>query len=428
MPGTVTDPRIISDAALGIDWQDSEGEAVPGTPFTPAQFIVAKNIDRDPDPTYIKPDGTHGTFFRRKDGTRIVTQAFKKEIEFFGSRHQLLPFIESAMSGQPTSAFVDITLSGTGAANFTDLSLIGIRPYHNTSPFVSTPAAVASLFIDTTESPGFPVTVDFFSDAAKTIPVASAIVAAAATPTAIIAVGGSGLTGSVTLSAAATDVAVAVIDKITFPFQKRFTRFFRLFYGDGEEVVVLSDCAVQQLSYASAEGAELMITAAIMAKRREFFTTVLTIPQTELDLVTYSHSEVTVTKNPVSGPGITPVLDSFEFTIENNVLQYIGNAATPQKIIKRGWTNIGGTFEGEHSDEFAELIADARANTAVDGGFNNFRADFDLIGNKHRLEMKDVRIVLDEPNVAEEEIEKPSLTYEAHSDGVDDPVAVTVEL
>src|SRR5687767_10513562 len=129
----VTNPKTVVQTAIGLDWQASEGEAVPGTPYTPRQFIVAQVLNRNPDPAYIHPQGTHGSIFHRKDGERIVSQAFKKEIRFFGSRHQIMPFLESVMGGQPTLAFADMTLSGAGAAQITTLSFIGLRPYHNRS-------------------------------------------------------------------------------------------------------------------------------------------------------------------------------------------------------------------------------------------------------------------------------------------------------
>lgn len=428
MSGLVTDPRVIVDTAVGIDWQAAEDEAIPSAPFSPAQFVVARSMSRDPDPSYIQPDGSHGSIHRRFEGTRITTQAFKKELALFGSRHQLLPFLEGVMNGEPTTAFSELTLGGSGAGNISDLSFVGIRPYHNASPFITNPTTKSAVFIQMTESPGFPVTVDFFSDAALTIQVGTAVVASSGTPTPITPVGGSGLSGSVTLSAAATDTANAVIDKINYTFENQFTRFFRLFYTDSSEVVILSDCVVQALGLESSESGELVATIQVMAKRRDIIKDeALIIPQVQLDLVTYSHSELTLTRDP-SGSPFNPVVDQFAFNVENNVLQYLGNAPTPQKLIKRGFVEIGGNLQGEMADEFEKLIDDARANTDAGAGFKDLRAEFELSTKKTRFEMRKVRFRLAEPGFTDDIVEKATLDYEAHFDGVDSPLDIFVEL
>ena len=432
MPGTLTDPRIVADTALGINWQSAEDAALPTPPFTPEQFIVAQNISRDPDPSYIQPDGTHGSMHRRVEGTRIVTQSFKKELQIFASRHQLLPFIESAMSALPVSNDADVTESGDTAGVGSLYTLTGIRPYHNASPFQINPVLASRIFIDLIEvggpSSGFPVDIKVYKDAALTQQVSEVLGVAAPGVVTATPVNDSFLTVSFTLSGAATQTITLTIDKINYSFENQYTRFFRLFYTDGQEVVVLSDCAVGSINFESAESGELIATVSVMAKRRNPFAgESLTVPGNNIDLITYSHSELSVTKNPLV-PGITPVLDSFSFQIENNMLQNIGNNPSPQKLIKRGFTNIGGSMAGHMSDEFAELIADARSNTDAGGGIIDMRADYLLLGNTLRLEMKNARIRLSEPGFAGEEIEAPSLDYEAHADEVDDPVAVSVEL
>lgn len=424
--GTVTDPRFIAETTIGLDWQATEGEAVPGTPFTPAQFIVVKNFSMDPDATYLRPNGTHGSHFERFEGDRIISQAFKMEAELWGGRFQLMPFIESALSGQPTVASGDITLTGTGAGDITALSLIGARPHHNVESFDSSPALVPAVTVDMVETPGFPVTVDIYSDAAKTNKVATATVAAAATPTALVAVGTSGLTGSITLASAATDDALATIDKIIYPFANQFTRFFRIFYTDGDETTVFSDCVVSKIMFESEENGELTVTVEMMAKRKApTASQTFTPDETQLDLVPFSHSELTLT-NDVAGTPATPAVDQFSMFVENNVLQYIGNCPTPQKLIKRGFTGVRGSLRGESADETMDLVRQARSNTAQGVGFKDMRADYDLGTSKLRLDMQQVRPRIAEPGIEEELIGKTELEYDALYDGITAPLSIEV--
>lgn len=428
MAGTVTDPRFIAEAVIGVDWQNTEGEAVPGAPFTPAQFIVVQNLPRDPDPTYLRPNGTHGAIFERFDGDRIISQAFKVELQMWGGRFQIMPFLESVLSGQPTVAFADMTITGPQSANVTALSFIGARPHHNTSPFVSTPAASPTIFLDITGG-AFPFTVDFYKDAALTNQVGTAVVAAAATPTAITAFGGSGLTGSITLAApTAAGTANAALDKVIFPFANQYTRFFRIFYTDGDETIILSDCVCMGMNFESTENGELQATAQVMAKRKTVTAaTTFTPTETELDLVIYSHSELTVT-NDVGGTPATPVVDNFSIGIENNVLQYIGNSVTPQKLIKRGFTGIRGTLRGESADETMDLVRQARTNTAVATGFKDMTAAYLLSTKTLSFIMKKVRPRLAEPGVEEDLIGKTELEYDALYDGVTAPLSVEIDV
>lgn len=435
MPGTITNPRVISQTAIGIEWQEAENVAIPAPPFTPRQFIVAQNLSRDPDPTYLRPNGTHGSIFQRYDGDRIISQAFKRELKMWGSRFQMLPFIESALSGKPTCPKADMNVTGVQAPNVSDLSFENIRPYHNTQKFSTSPAALPIVF-GSIVGAGFPFTVDFYADSGMTDKVGSATVAAAATPTPIVGITPhrAPLSGSVTLGAgAAAGLFSAEIRKVTFVFGNTFERYFQMYYRDGKDVFVLADCAVSDLKLDSAENAELSVTASVMAKRfGRYADAVMTVPETELDLVSYSHSELTLTKNPLGVP-VTPVLDSFSFEVKNNVLQYIANSATPQKLIKRGFVEITGSIRGEPCNETMAMVEDARANVAVGGGMITMRADYTLgigLGTKTlRLDMPvKVRPKLKDPGIAAELVEKVELDFDVLYDGVTAPLAVTVEV
>lgn len=423
----VTAPRVVVSTAIGFDWQASEGEAVPGTPYTPRQFIVAQMLDRNPDPSYIHPNGTHGSIFKRKDGDRIVSQAFKKELKFWGGRFQIMPFLESVMGGQPTIAFADLTITGAGAAQISALSFVGARPYHNSSPYVSSPPASPTYYVKLTGA-GFPVTVQIYRDSARTLLVAHASVSAAATPTTLIEDNSSGLTGSVTLSAAGTNNADAAIVKVTYAFANQHARYFRLYYSDGSDSYALSDCIVESLKFESQESGALEVTATIMGKRRTITNSVaIAISEAQLDLVCYSHSELTLTKDPAGTP-IVPAVDAFSFSIKNNVLQYIGNSPTPQKLIKRGWVELAGSMRGETSDELTNLIREARSNTAVATGFFRMTMAYLLSAKTLLLDMQQAKPVLKEPGISNELVEKTDLEFEGYYDGVTSPLSVTIQV
>jgi hypothetical protein len=428
MSGAVTSPRVIAQTAVGFDWQASEGESEPTAPYTPKQFIVAQVVNRNPDPAYIHPNGTHGSMFKRKDGDRIVAQAFKKELKFWGSRFQIAPFLESVMGGQPTAAFADMTI--TGGSSVSALSLTGVRPYHNLSKYVSINAVAPTLYLTMTPAggPAFPVTVQAYRDSARTLLVAHCSVSGAATPTALVEDNSSGLGGSITLSAAAAQTPSVAVGKIAYAFATQHARYFRLYYSDGKDSFMLSDCVVETLKFESQENAALEVTASIMGKRRHIEQdSAITVDEPSLDLVCYSHSELTLTKDPAGSP-ITPAVDSHEFHIKNNVLQYIANSATPQKLIKRGWVELMGTLKGETSDELTDLIEQARANTTPGAGFFRFKQSYLLSSKEFLIDLHDAKPVLKEPGVTNELIEKTDLQYEGYYDGTNVPATITIQV
>lgn len=430
MSGTLTTPRVISDVTIGIDWQGAEGEAFPVTPYAPKQYISCQNASRDPDPTYIQPDGTHGSQFRRFDGTRITTQAFKKELTIWGSKHQMLPFLESAMCGQPVASAANLSVSGNASANISGLKLTGIRPYHNASAFKTLPTTKSKVWLKLTEvggsGSGYPISLQMYRDSSLTDLVASggATVSGANT---LAEKNNSGLSVNVNLVGTSSNSVEATIDKIHFYFATQYARFFRLYYSDGSKSFVLGDCVVQSMMLNSSESEELLATVSIMARRRQVSGVSISVSGTELDLVPYSHSELTLTKEPTGGT--TPVLTDFELQIENNTAQYLGNAPTPQKLIKQGFVNLRGAFSGRQGDELEEFITLARANTAPGGGFiTTLRADYLLGGNTTRFDMRRVRVRLTEPGISGEETEEPTLEYESHYDGATPPLAVSLDL
>lgn len=428
MSGTVTEPRVIAQTAVGFDWQPSEGDTEPVAPFTPTQFIVAQVLNRNPDPSYIHPDGTHGSIFKRKDGDRIVAQAFKKEIKFWGSRFQIAPFLESVTGGQPTVASGDVTI--TGGSSISAFSLVGARPYHNLSKYVSSPPTAPQLYLSLVPAggPAFPVAVSVYKDAARTQLVATASVSAAATPTALVASGSSGLTGSITLSAPVAQTPGVAVNKITYAFASQHARYFRIYYSDGKDAYMLSDCVVEEMKFESQENAALEVTVNIMGKRRHIeLNSTIAVDENGLDLVCYSHSELTLTKDP-SGSPILPVVDSSEFHIKNNVLQYNGNAATPQKLIKRGWVELMGTMKGETSDELDDLIKQARSNTVPGAGFYRFQQAYLLQGKTFLIDLHDAKPVLKEPGLSAELIEKTDIQYEGYYDGTNAPCTITLQV
>jgi hypothetical protein len=320
-----------------------------------------------------------------------------------------------------------MAVSGAGAGQITTLSFIGARPYHNAGPYVATPPEVPTFYLKLVGA-GFPVTFEVYRDSARTMLVANATVAAGATPTALVAQNNSGLTGSVTLSAAGANNADALISKITYAFANQHARYFRMYYTDGTDSYAVSDCVVESLKFESSENGALEVTAMVMAKRRTITNAATFLPtEPQLDLVCYSHSELTLTKDPVGTP-IVPAVDSYEFTIKNNVLQYIANAATPQKLIKRGWVDLTGNFKGETSEELTKFIQDARSNTLPGVGFNRMKLSYILASKEFLIDLQQFLPTLKEPGVAQELIEKTDVDFSAFYDGVTSPAAITIQV
>lgn len=420
MAGTVTAPRVISSSIIGLDWQVTEGEAVGSPPFTPKQFLVAQILNRNPDPSYIHPQGTHGSFFKRKDGERIVSQAFKAELKFWGGRFQIVPFLDSVMNGGAGISPVYSEFTITGGSTITNLFTSGMKPGHNTSPYTSA-GAVPSFYLTLTPAsgPAFPVAVSVYRDAARTQLVASGSVTAAATPTALTPAGSSGLSMTITLASPLAQTPVAALNNLTFSWSSTHQKYFKLYYTDGANTYVLSDCVVEQLKLESQENGALEVTAMIMAKRHTVFaSSVFAIDQSILDMVPYSHSELTI-NNDLLGTPYSPVVDSFELTIKNNVLQYIGNAPTPQKLIKRGWTEITGNLKGEWSNELDQIVEQARSNTAVGTGFKRMSAAFTLNSKAMTFTLYNAKPVLKDAGIANELVEKVDIDWEHFLDPAD---------
>jgi hypothetical protein len=417
----VTDPRVVAEAVLGLAWQTAEDVAVGAPPYIPPQFIVARDIKFEPDPAYIHPDGTHGAIFHRKDGTRIVANSWKIDFKVLGSRHQVLPFLESVLSGQPTVATADLTETGDTEAKLSLHTLSGVRPYHNASGFVVSPPDTPKVFLKVTATV-FPVTIEAYKDVGLTILVAGPTVVGGAGPYTLAPAAGSNLTVTGSISAAPTVSPYTVtltIGTIAYAFANQFARYFRLYYTDSDETQVYSDCVVSEMEFASSENGELEVSVKVMARRRlvdaaDNLTAAL--DRLKLDLITFSHHEVTITKDP-SGSPVVPAFDSATFKITNNVLQYVANSANPQKLIKRGWVDLGGSVQGESCDETAGLVADARLNVLPGAGFKALKIEYLISPVFIRFEMANVRFMEKEPGVSSELIDKVNLDYDALDDG-----------
>ena len=420
----ITDPRVISDTLVALDWQSAEDAAIPSPPYSPRQFIVCKDLSRDAQAVMMEPEGTHGSFEKRFDGVRDIVQRFKKELTIWGGSYQLIPFLESVRGGQPTVANADLTETGDTSAQLSAYSLTGVRPYHNTSKY-STTAQNARLFWKITAA-AFPTDVEVYRDSGMAAGdlVAKGTAAAAGAVT-LAAQNNSGLSGSVTIAAAGiTTSIVTQINKITYPSSNQYVRFFRLYYFDSDELVILSDCAVSQIEFSSSEDGELEASVTVLAKRRTFDTANgITVPEDNLYLTSYSHHELMVTKD-VDGTPVTPSVEDFGCSIENNALHYAGNSATPQKIIKRGWTKYEFTMSGEPSDELMGLVTDSRNNT-----FHDYEFRYTLSSKTILFSCPKVRVHhTEEPGFSGEEMAKVDLTLEAYRQAAVEALTLTVEV
>lgn len=227
----ITDPRVISDTLVALDWQASEGAAVPAGPYFPRQFLVCESMSRDPGAVLMEPEGTHGSIEKRFDGVRDIVQKFTKELKIWGGSLQLLPFFESVRGGEPTVANADLTETGDAGAQLSAYSLVGVRPYHNTKKYTVVDPTI-KLFWKITAAV-FPTDIEVYREAAMAAPdlVAKATAVAGPGVATLVAQNSSGLSGTVTIAAAGITTAIVTqINKVTYPKSNAYVRYFRLYY------------------------------------------------------------------------------------------------------------------------------------------------------------------------------------------------------
>jgi hypothetical protein len=426
---TVTDPRVISDVALGVSWQAAEEEAVPGN-YVPDQYIFARRIAPNEDANLLTPDGTHGQQFRHAGGRRVNSRAPKLELEIFGTKRNLCFLLEGALHGQPqsTEAGGDITETGDDNTQLSAWVLNGVRPHHNLE-FNAGPPVAHKLYVDLVDATGTR-TVTIWKDSGKTQKVAEGSLAGDGTIT-LAEQNNSGISGTVAVTYTTDDTDIVLtIDKIHYQFSRAVTRYFRMGYRYKNRTYIFSDCTIQQLEFQAAENAEMMIMANIVARRCDIQDPGSSsfIPA-DIDLETYTLSECVFTKDP-SGTPVAPAFDDMTLTLENNINQYVGNSDLPQKLIKQGWQLLTGRIRGEMCDEFEDLIDQARGLITTGGAaaMTSLRVAFTYNGT-FLIDMPVGHFRIPQaPEVSEELVEKVELEFDAVTDGSADIAAISLEV
>lgn len=421
----ITAPRVVSDVALGISWQASEGLALPGS-YTPDQFIFARNVTVSEEPNLLDPQGTHGRFFKHAGGRRISSRSPNLEIELYATKANMPFLLEGVANGQPQStlANVDLIETNDGGAQLAAWVLNGVRPRHNLE---FTAPQTHKLYVELTDVAGTRK-VELFKDAAKTLKVASGTRLGDGSLT-FTEFASSGLSGTVTVTYTGDDLDIVLeITRIKYQFAGAISRYFRIVYRDGGRNLILSDCSLASLELRASENAELMVTARILARRFDIQDPGVVYTVAGLDLETYSMSELTFTKDPAGTP-ISPAVDDFKLTIANNIEQYVANSALPQKLIKRGWQTFEGTIRGEFGDELESLIDQARGLITSSGtaAMTVLRSDFDFNG-KLRIDLPVGHFMIMHPKTTGELVDKVELSFEGLTDGSVDAAAITLEV
>ena len=425
----IANPRVISNCAVGLSWQASEGDAIP-SPFTPDQFLFARRAVPSEEDNLLDPQGTHGSQFLHMGGRRINSRSPMCDLDFYGTKQNIIPLLESATGGEPVStlANADLTEAGDAGAQLSLWALAGVRPRHNLE---FTAPGTYKLYWELTEPVVGDRRVSLFKDAAKTLKVAEGTRTGDGVIT-LVAQNSSGLSGTVTFTSpfvADTDAAnILEITRVRFVFATQISRFFRMAVRDGGRNLIFSDCSVQQIDFKSSENSELMVTVKVLARRFDIQDPGATYVVSGLDLETYSMSELTFTDD-VDGVPIAPAIDDFSLSIINNVEAYVANSDLPQKLIKRGWQRVEGTIRGEFGDEMQGILDEARAliTTAGVPASVKLRADYDFNG-VFRLEMPVGHFRIKHPEVNGELVERLELAFNGLTDGTVDSATLYVEI
>jgi len=354
---TLTLPESIAEHAVGFAWQTAEG--TPAS-IADAQILTCEDVDVDPRFSYVHPAGTTGSSFQ-KDTHQLVAREPMAKIKMYGGVHQIAPIIESALRGTPTVAGGDITEAGDTGDLVSAWTLNGLSPGQNSD--ISPSTGLATLYVqveDETPSTGR-AQVSLYKDSARTELVARGDAADGGTAT-LAAQNGSNLTGTVLLAnpVGASSVAITLsVGKVTFAHAVQPSRYFTLWRDSGKSMERLDDCVVVSMMISGADKGPLYLEAEIIAKNYTKLASGLTAALPRKDFLVFQ--DVTVYTD-TGGDNDLQFPADFELMFATNVRQYLGSAATPQKLIA-GRVDLSGKMTLVPAAGSDELIDRAIADT-----------------------------------------------------------------
>jgi hypothetical protein len=207
----------------------------------------------------------------------------------------------------------------------------------------------------------------------------------------------------------------------------QYVRFFRIAYRSKtttNRLLIFSDCVVSEIEFSAAENAEMTAKVSISARRFDIHDNI----GGEEVAINYAklNTKNTLALNTmdllINGGAILSVVDDVKFTMKNNMLAYVGNADLPQKLIKRGWQTIDGSFRGEWSDEMKAVVDVSRQfiTSMGTGNMPDMVLDFKIFGVSYlKFYFCFTRFLpIDHPEVAGEVISPRDLKWEINTDGV----------
>lgn len=416
----VTNARVIQDRLVGFAWQTAEGSAAT----SPDDLLLVRSGQIDPQSNKVRPQGTHGSVHRRKDGIKETHKVPVAELLIFGTRLAALAMLRSATMSAPTSlsSSSDFATTGTGGVTFT--SFTGVAPKSNVT---LTTGGKPKLFYTTTGTASTR-TVSIYQESGLSTLVAQATgLSLNSTGNAISAVGGSLLSGKVNISGSSADTTGSVTFSTLRPqFGKRITEYFTLFDDDGQKLWRIDDCVVSSIEFQASESENLMLAVEIMGQTFNDPTTGGTITGSVGNLSPYEISELTVTRDPGGGSSgllqVSNITLSVAHTTPNGgeIRQFVGNADSP-KLIKTGRTMCGISFESVLSDEMQNIWDDAESTT-----FTKLRFDFTEGSNTLRFDAENPEYDPSALGFSDEVVDDFATTGEGFFDGTTEPFVISI--
>ena len=360
MPG-LDNPITVPAVAIAAAWQTAEGNT---SPVAGAQIFHVESSNVDPQVSHVMPLGTTGSQFV-KDTHRKVSEEPIAALTMFASRHQMPVFLESLFRGQPQTLNADLTETGDGGAVLSVWVLNGVRPGFNTD---NTGMGIIYVTLDA-DSPGATdTTVNLYSDAARTLLVATGVIVDGSVPGTMTLneANNSGLSGTVDVaSVPVADNATIQLDinKITYTKALQWTRFFTFWQDNGDRADRLTDCVVTSLKITGADKGSLMAEIEIAAKQYDDISGGLFTPALENNAV-YMYQDLVV-RSDVDGTPDREFPNSAELEIRSRFTTVLGTDTDPQKLIAEGFEQIRGNLvfrpaEGE------DLLFQQGLNDTVD--------------------------------------------------------------
>jgi len=352
---SITNYRLYADCKVNLGWQYGG----KGVLATSGVRIEHASLGINPNLLQLVPDGSHGTKFPHNQGIRNLYEEPAAILDCLASVQTVSLLMESSMRGTPTatqaSGAVVITADGAGYVNA--LVLNGIRPLILAGNIDSTAASAWKVYINVIDGGGGTGhTVNVYKDSARTQLVATGTGDDLGAVT-LAESGNSGVSGTMTLgTVVGNDIdIVAAIGTITYQFAALPTRYFSLFWDDGQAVKVLQDCVVKKLRVTAVGKDAVYISTELLAMSID---RAGAMPATEaaMNYDYYITADMALTLEKIAGGTYTiePKSYAVDFDGENLRASDV-NSSVPTAFLEGMAPVVNSEITLDYSDEAKEI-------------------------------------------------------------------------